>query len=206
MNAALSQREVVGYFPSIKESIQGRYGILEEYLERDDAYWKDSDLWDIKKPIFMGKPLYGIRHIDFSEFVNEQIKNEVKYFVVSAFKEERMTLSTLANVSQRIVKLGAFVSRDYKETKSLAELRDKEKFTKKLTFDLRGSGIKEKQTIENYRSTASSIIDFLIDFYDEREETPKDIWGLKRIPGERVKRLIKEKYIHGGNGRGAIPL
>lgn len=171
---------------SIKENPQSRYGVLTEYLEQDAAYWKENDLWDIKDSIFIGKSIYGTRHIDFSEFTNEQIKNEVKYFVISSFKEERISLSTLANLSQRMLKLGGFISRDYKKAVSLGELGDKEKFVTKLIFYLRGSGIKEKQTIEIYRSTVFCIIEFITDFYDEREETQKDIWELKRIPGARV--------------------
>jgi integrase len=165
---------------------QSKHDEIIEYLKQDNVYWLENDKWDFSEEFFIGKKIYDSRYIDFSSFNNEYIKNEVKYYILFGFKEKYIKKSNLLNVSYRLNPMGFFFEEYYKNIKSLTEIKDNnitliqwKSFLLKLNINTNGS-------LNVCNGVMISIFNFIKNFYDNREETEKDIWKSKNIKGVKI--------------------
>lgn len=164
----------------IKSNKQSKYDEIIKYLQQDDEYWLINDKWDLTKEFFIGEKFFGCRYIDFSNLKNELLKNEVKYFFVYKFKEKLLTNKGVVRLNSPL----KYFSQFYKGN-SISEL-DREKTYNKWRVFLVNKGIKFDINEKSYFWFSNYLIDFIKNFYDDREETEKDIWYSKNINGAKI--------------------
>ncbi|WP_023977082.1 tyrosine-type recombinase/integrase [Clostridium beijerinckii] len=182
----------------IKSNQQSKYEEIIGYLKQDDDYWLENDKWDLTKEFFIGKKIYRSRYIDFSSFNNEYIKNEIKYYILFSFREKYLTKVSILEMSYRLKPMGKFFDRYYNNALSLNYI-DNNYLVKWSSF-LVEKNINTENSLINCKSKMGSILTFIKNFYDDREETEKDIWNSKNIKGLKVSAssssLTKPKSIN----------
>ncbi|MBW9147334.1 tyrosine-type recombinase/integrase [Clostridium sp. CM028] len=170
----------------IKGNQQSKYDEIIEYLKQDNGYWLENDKWDLTEEFFVRKKVYTSRYIDFLSFKNELIKNEIKYYVLFNFKEYHLKKSQLLNISYRLNPMAIFIEKSYKDINSFNMIEDKNALLIKWKSHLLISNINTDNSLNICNSILSSLYDFIKDFYDDREETEKDIWYSKNIRGAKI--------------------
>lgn len=176
----------------IKSDKQSKYDEIIEYLSEDNGYWLENDKWDLTEDFFVGKKIYSSRYIDFSSFKNEYIKNEVKYIVLFFFKENYIKNTHLLNLSYRLNPIGNFFEINYKNIITLNEVKKEEILIKWRNYLVK-SNINTESSLNVCNGILTSILDFIKDFYDDREETEKDIWYSKNIVGLKIRATQNRK-------------
>lgn len=159
-----------------------KYEKIIEYLKQDDEYWLLNDVWDLTKDIFVGKKVENVRHIKFAAFKNEQLKNEAKYYFLFNFKNKLMMESSLISYGIHLGKLANFLNNE----KSFFSL-DKEKTNKAWKLFIINQGLKLYQQDGRLNSYTNFFINFFNEYYDDREETEKDIWYAAKITGAKIR-------------------
>lgn len=162
------------------------YEKMLSYLKQDGVYWMNNDIWDFKEDFFVGRIMYGTRYIDFRQFTNIRIKNEMKYYVIFNFKEKYIIESALTGLSQRMSLLSRFIGSKFPEAESMGCLEEKGSFLMRYSCYIRQNGVQTETSINTCCNTVGNIYDFFSHYYDEREETDKDIWYFRNIPGAKV--------------------
>ena len=165
----------------IKSSQQSKYDEIIKYLSQDNGYWLNNDEWDFTKEFFIGKKIYNSRYINFTSFKNNIIKNEVKYYILFSFKEKYLTSKSMLGVSYRLNPMGDFFDKYYKNISTLSSLND-DCIIKWSSFLIKNI-VSTESSLQICKSKMVSLLDFIKDFYDDREETEKDIWYSKNING-----------------------
>ena len=184
----------------IKGNKQSKYEEIIEYLKQDDGYWFKNDKWDLTKEFFCKRKIGGSRFINFETIKNEYLKNEIKYFFVYNFKNKLRTDYDLVRISVLIKHFSEMYKGD-----SLKEV-DKDKLFKKWLFLLNEKGLNTDFSGNKNISFFTSLIDFIKDFYDDREETEKDIWYSKNIKGAKISASGSKGAHHRGIVFSGIPL
>lgn len=159
----------------IKSNKQSKYDEIIEYLSQDNGYWLKNDKWDLTEIFFIGKKQNFYRYLDFSNFKNVYIKNEVKFFVIYSYKNKLLKASYVGEIGKTLRRLGIFLENEL----TLSSL-NKDRLMKKWKLYLIDNDIKLETRYYNF---LSSLMKFINDFYDDREETEKDIWYAKNIQG-----------------------
>lgn len=168
-------------FQLIKSNQQSKYDKIIEYLKQDNGYWLENDKWDLTKEFFIGKIIRGVTYIDFSKSNNEVIKNELKFFMLLSFKEKLLKSSQIARLRFSLIHLCDFIKVDSLEDFNLA------KDFNKWKIYLTNKGIKYcKENYGEYFTTLNVVVNFIKDFYDDRDEIEKDIWYSKNIDGAKI--------------------
>lgn len=167
-------------FQIIKSNQQNKYNEIIEYLKQDNGYWLDNDKWDLTKEFFIEMIICGYRYIDFSAISNNSIRNELKYYFLYSFKNKYLTNKVIVKQARVLKLLSEYLNNNSIKTFSTL---DKEKTFIKWKLFLINNGIKYSLTEARYFSFTNVLIDFIKDFYDDREETEKDIWYSKNIKG-----------------------
>ncbi|URZ05521.1 tyrosine-type recombinase/integrase [Clostridium felsineum] len=168
----------------IKSNQQSKYEEIIEYLKQDNGYWLENDKWDLTQEVFIGEKIYNSRYIDFSCFKNKYIKNEVKYYVLFNFKEKYLTNVSILEMSYRLNPMGGFFSKYYKDKISLIDINS-DCLIKGGNFLIQ-TNINTDKSLNICKSKMASLLHFIKDFYDDREETEKDIWYSKNIKGVKI--------------------
>lgn len=166
----------------IKNNQQSKYDEIIEYLSQDNGYWLENDKWDLTKEIFIGKKIGSNRYFNFERFDDICLKNEVKYYFLYNFKNNLIKLNTLNRQSGSLKNLSYFSNKYIKV--NTFDKADKEKIKIKWNIFLKEIDI--KITNAHMRDITNYIIDLTKDFYDDREETEKDIWYSKNIKGAKI--------------------
>ncbi|NFT07119.1 integrase [Clostridium botulinum] len=164
----------------IKSNQQSNYNEIIEYLKQDNGYWLENDKWDLTEDFFYGKKVGNSRFINFEPIENKYLKNEVKYFFVYNFKNKLRTDYDLIRISALIKYFSELYNGD-----SL-KIVDTDKLFKKWIFLLNEKGLNTKAFGNKNISFFTSLVGFIKDFYDDREETEKDIWYSKNIQGAKI--------------------
>ncbi|MGY5239596.1 tyrosine-type recombinase/integrase [Clostridium tertium] len=173
---------------------QRKYDEIIEYLNQDNGYWLEHDKWDLTEVIFEGKKVKVgttiFRYINFSKFINTQIKNEIKYYFIYHYKEKLLGIKFLLRISETFCQLSSFLNRYCLQEKSFENFNI-EKVNNKWIIHLFNNGFKANLkgtiTAQNYNYSINVIAMFINDFYDDREETEKDIWCAKNIKGIKLR-------------------
>ncbi len=173
----------------IKSNRQSKYEEIVEYLKQDDGYWLNNDVWNIKDEVF-DKEEYktGIYNIKLDFIKNETLKNEIKFYLVYSLKNKFISLSVILNEYQFAIKyLVEFFKINSMDESTFKNFNiDNDKW--RLFLINKGIKLNKNNKICNrtYRYSCNTISNFIKDFYDDREETEKDIWYSKNIKGAKI--------------------
>lgn len=173
----------------IKSNKQSKYDEIIQYLSQDNGYWLENDIWNVSDSIF-SKEEYktGVSSIKLDFIKNERLKNEVKYYLVYSIKNKYATLILILNERQYAIKyLIDYIEKFCSGSNSLNDISI-ENYKWKLFLINEGLSLNKKQEINNvtYRCIYNVLPNFIKDFYDDREETKKDIWYSKNINGAKI--------------------
>jgi len=168
----------------ISSNEQSKYNEIIEYLKQDKGYWLENDKWDLTEDIFVGKKIYNSRYINFSSFKNKIIKNELKYYVIFSFKEKYLTKKSILDMSYRLKPMANFFDVYYKNAISLNSVDDNVLI--KWSSFLIDTMINTDISLASCKGKMVSVLDFIKGFYDDREETEKNIWYSKNIKGAKI--------------------
>lgn len=172
----------------IKSNQRSKYDEIIEYLNQDNGYWLENDKWDMTEDIFMGhKPRNKERFVNFTNISNDYLKNELKYYFIFNWKEKLMTDKYLNVLSTALKQFSNYLNKYYSKIESFNYVeKDKFKFMFKNYLTIIGFRIENNKVSSAELNGILSVIDFIKDFYDDREETEKDIWYSKNIKGAKI--------------------
>ena len=165
----------------INSNQQSKYNEIIEYLNQDNGYWLENDIWDFTEKFFIGNKIYNSRYINFTSFKNDIIKNEVKYYILFSFKEKHLTSVSMLEASYRLNPMGDFFDKYYKNISTLNSLDD-DCMIKWNSFLIKNI-VSSEASLQVCKGKMVSLLDFIKDFHDDREETEKDTWCSKNIKG-----------------------
>lgn len=171
----------------IKSNQQSKYNEIIEYLSQDNGYWLKNDKWDLTEDLFIGKAVNTRRYIHFYNIQNEVIKNEIKFYLLFNFKNKYLTNIGIARLNAPLQHLSKFLTDG-----TLANL-DREKTESKWIDFLVKNGVSYNNRESTYFGLTNDLISFIKDFYDDREETEKDIWYSKNIKGTKISATSNRK-------------
>jgi hypothetical protein len=118
---------------------------------------------------------------DFSNLKSSRFKNEVKFYFLYHFKEELLKYNSLSVMGSALSHLSNCIN-----VNTLLDIDiDRTNIKWKLYFINQGIKYKGK-TNSNYFAFINNLMSFIHDFYDDRDETDKDIWDIKNIRGARI--------------------
>lgn len=164
-----------------------KYDEIIKYLKQDNGYWLDNDKWDLTKEFFMNEAVHNNRYINFSCFNNVFLKNETKYYILYNFKNKILTDRHIISSSNNFKNFSVFLNKYYFNINTFNDIEYNE-IHKKWIFYLSEIGIKVKRKDDRYSIVnILLLIKFIRNFYDNREETEKDIWYAKNIKGAIVR-------------------
>lgn len=171
----------------IRSNQQSKYDEIIEYLKQDNGYWLGNGKWNIYNNFEYDLDIArGKKYLDFSMFYNENIQLEVKYYYLYSLKEKLIIPITVIAKAQAVIKkLANYINK--KEYESIIELQNDN-----LKLFLLNENLTQKTT-KNYITQINEIVNFIISFYDDREETEKDIWYAKNIKGVKIN-ATQEKH------------
>lgn len=164
------------------EAPDGKYIQMTEYLSSEGRYWIDNDKWNMEADSFRqagintGKKKTGI-FADFSRYPSEQLKVEMKYFLLYSIKNRLLSVQNVyAHYRAAISQIGEWQG----------TIGPPESFCGLCVGtevpDCVGSA--EKKRI--YQTLKRDVAGFITDYYDERDEMEKDVWRAVKIPGARI--------------------
>ncbi|MBD7913492.1 tyrosine-type recombinase/integrase [Clostridium cibarium] len=170
----------------IKSNQQSKYDEIITYLGQDNGYWLENDIWDIECGVFkVVEYKVNSKNIKFDFIKNTILKNEIKYYIVYSLKNNYLSLSKVLNEQQYAIKyLINYIEKFCSNKNSFNDIVI-ENSKWKLFLVNEGLNLNKKQEIHNttYKCIHNALVDFIKDFYDDREETEKDIWYSKNIKG-----------------------
>lgn len=171
----------------IKSNQQSKYEEIIEYLKQDNRYWLENDKWDIYNNFYYDlHEARGKKYLDFSMLNNENIRLEVKYYYLYSLKECLLKSIYIISKAQAVIsKLSNYINN--KKYISVIELKDDN-----LKLFLLNENL-TKNTMISYLNQVNEIINFIINFYDDREETEKDIWRPQNIIGVKTSAVTLHK-------------
>jgi len=167
----------------LPSSEEAKYDQIVEYLSMDGGYWIENDTWDFRDSVFQEAGIYAAdrytKHLAFSDFTDEVLKNEAKYYVAFSLKTKALSASTVQqNCRKPLACLGKYVSGGNRPESFKSFVIT----NKQMEMHLRTMGIPEGLYLY-YRQFWNGLVSFLGRYYDDREETEKVIWYAANIPG-----------------------
>jgi len=163
-----------------------KYNQIVEYLKQDNSYWLNNNKWDFTEKCFAGNRIGGARYLDFTEIKSEIVKNELKYYVLFNYKENKLKIKYILNTSCRFKDLGSFLDKYYHGVSIYSILNKNNLMTKWSNYLFNVAKLTNTTNLSLGTDSLSRIYDFLDRYYDEREETAKDTWNANNIKGARI--------------------
>lgn len=170
------------------EGSYGKYQEMTEYLSTEGGYWLKEDIWRMEADSFeeagIKIPEKGRNWTlaDFSAYQSENLKLEMKYYYLRSMKGKWLTANGLyRNYGRAVQNLGKHMSK-----MGLESLNGLEGIPDPAWL--------EGTELSSYQYLYHAASEFITDFYDDREETEKDVWVLARIPG--AKQSAAGKRLH----------
>lgn len=162
---------------------------IERYLSAEDGYWIQNDIWRTDAEAYRTGVVRESRRegtlADFTECQDVYMKLELKYYILYSLKSQwrspayvqDVLMSVIRLVGRNVVSSGAYSS--FEEI----EIRTKESLPEDTEPTVRAT----------YVGFLNGIQAFFADYYDEREETEKDVWHALRIPGVKLSAAMKRQ-------------
>lgn len=174
-----------------------KYGQILLFLDEDEGYWLENDTWDVRDSVFSTCGITSsnrnpTKQINFSTFKDKRFKNESKFYLAYSLKNRHLSPFTVFNCYKAPLHyLASFMNVHGKEMSiSGMEISDIQ-----LARFLKNSGVytgkSGREAYKNYLLFKNGLVAFITAYYDEREETEKDVWIAVNIPGARVSAAEK---------------
>lgn len=149
---------------------------IYSYLE---GYWYENDIWELENRAFKDArietgELTGIL-ADFSTFRNENLKAEMKYYLLNALKERVLSVSNVRKHYQEAIK---DIGKNYADNSFEG-------------LDVKPAAFMGKERSRLYEQMQRNAIRFFTDFYDDRPELERDKWRARLIPGVKMSAASK---------------
>jgi len=164
-----------------------KYEQMTEYLSSEGGYWRNNDKWYFdadsfqKAGIKITEASKGLM-ADFSEFHSEELKTEMKYYLLFCMKEKHLTARGICNNYKRaITNLGIEMGK--------TGIRSFDGLGKECSIPEKLGAIEKRA----YQSLYMGVVSYITDYYDERPETEKDVWHALRIPGIKISAADKRQ-------------
>ncbi|MCD8395878.1 MAG: tyrosine-type recombinase/integrase [Lachnospiraceae bacterium] len=165
----------------LNEGFDNKYNQMVEYLEADGRYWIDNDQWSLEAEAFRqagintGKETEG-NLVDFSTFPERNLKTEMKYFLLYSMRNKLLTAGN--------------VLRHYRDTvREIGQKREGNELPDSfagLKVEASTDTQKGKERSRLYGILIRDAVRFFEDYYDDREETEKDVWHASRLTGIKI--------------------
>lgn len=165
---------------------------MREFFEQN-PYW-ERDVWDIRDedfPLDTSKHKVLTKRINFGQLTNPYVKFEIKYYLAFRLMDETLSLSSVLGYNPALKQLVGFIDDKLPTIRSIVEIPfDKALMLYRTYLISKGKKIeleieKDGQTYEThspYITFFKQMYEFLYyDFYDDREETEKDIWDVRKL-------------------------
>lgn len=174
-----------------------KYGQILLFLEEDEGYWLGNDTWDVRDSVFATYGLNRInrnptKQIHFSTFKEERLKNEAKYFLAYSLKTRVFSLISVFNGFKAPLEYLASFMNTHGKVKSFngVEISDMQlvRFLKNREIC---TGKSDDEAYKNHIRLKNGVNTFITAYYDDREETEKDVWIAANIPGTRLSAAEK---------------
>lgn len=167
-----------------------KHEMMIEFLSAENGYWLENDVWrsDSKAYLMSGfknSQVYNGVLVNFSSFSNEVLKLEMKYYLLISMKKHWKASSYVQRRLKKIVRIaGEMVASDdrYYSFYGMDE---------SVCCNVPENFSEEDKRI--YHALMAETLSFYAEFYDEREETEKDIWHAHRIPGIKISAAFKRQ-------------
>ncbi|BAF60092.1 hypothetical protein PTH_2659 [Pelotomaculum thermopropionicum SI] len=163
---------------------------LQEIEETLSGYW-EKDRWVITDPIFdefrPERWTLTNKTIDFSR-LQPGIKGEVKFFFVHRLQEHTLRLKTAVVYGVCFARLAEFLERAYPRIKSFTDLEIEKAMIRWRSYLIeQGFKINKDSRLSSneYETLLQQVYQFMVNFYDEREEFEKNVWDVRKIPGAK---------------------
>ncbi|AGK97708.1 tyrosine-type recombinase/integrase [Clostridium pasteurianum] len=172
----------------VKRGQVNKYEEIITYLSQDECYWLNNDVWDVTKEIFIGDKVHNCKHINFENFNNVLLKNEIKYYLLYNFRNKNLTGQYMMSLANGFKHFSSFLNKYYYNVNSFNDIEYKE-IENKWKFYLANNSVKVNMQKSGGQTIISIllVIKFIIKFYDNRDETEKDVWYIKNIKGVNVR-------------------
>jgi len=172
-------------------AIDDKYSRMIEYLSSEEMYWIDHDQWYLESDSFRQAGINTEKRktgklADFSKYQSEQMKNEMKYFLLYSMKNELLSVLSLTNQTVSIRQMGNLLDSGH-QTGSFADVNTEDE--KAVLADK----IAEKGRF--YQILKRNVTRFIKDYYDDRTEIQKDIWHAANIPGVKISASAKRQKV-----------
>jgi len=167
------------------------YTAMVSYLSEENGYWLLNDTWRADAKAYVSAGISPVKRqntvvVDFSSFQNADLKLEMKYFLLYELKNKWKSPFYLQNIQKTAVSLiGERLGSDPRISSFIQYADD----TDQDELDESVCAAPRKQ----YQVLRKQVIAFFMDFYDEREETEKDVWYALRIPGIKLSAVLKRE-------------
>jgi integrase len=161
----------------------------QEIKETLKGYW-ENDQWDITDHIFdefrTKKSTSTSKTIDFSR-LQPGIKEEIKFFLVRRLQEHTLQLQTATSYGSHLNRLATFLVQAYPGIRSFAELEREKAMIRWRSYliDQGFSVNKSRLSSHTYETLVRQVYEFIVNFYDDREEFVKDVWDMRKISGAK---------------------
>lgn len=168
-----------------------KYHEMKKYLLSEGGYWLREDKWMIESEAFekanlkAGKYRNGLL-ADFSAYTKERMKIEMKYYLLYSMKNKILSPFHVYNVMTTVIRM---VGENLVNRGNYDSFREMESDGTEILKDPVTPCVFRK-----YETLKQQVVSFFGDFYDEREETEKDVWHLARIPG--IKQSAASKRLN----------
>ena len=177
---------------ALKMQPDPRHEMMIEYLSSDGGYWLENDEWMANSKAYISTGLRKVRFpessiVDFSNYNNEALKTEMKYFILYGMKNKCRSPYILQNMQKSAVRLIGERLGSNLTVSSFSEYVGTDE------SDIPDESVGEAP-LKEYKKLRHGIIAFIADIYDEREETEKDVWHALRIPGVHLSAVMKRRH------------
>lgn len=168
-----------------------KYYEMTKYLSSEGGYWLREDKWMIESEAFVKSGLQAGKYrngllADFSAYTKERMKIEMKYYLLYSMKNKILSPFHVYNVMTTVIRMVGENLVDRGSYDSFGEMESD------------GTEILKNPVtpcvFRKYETLKQQVVSFFGDFYDEREETEKDVWQLARIPG--IKQSAASKRLN----------
>ncbi len=175
---------------ALKLSRNPRQVEMEEYLSAEGGYWLQNDIWRTDSEAYKASGLRESRRdgilADFTGCRKASMKLELKYYILCSLKNQRKSPAYIQDVLMSVIRL---VGQGIASTGTYSSFEETgQSITEELPEDI-------EPTVEAlYRGGLKGIQSFFADYYDDREETEKDVWQVLKIPGVKLSAAMKRQH------------
>ncbi len=174
---------------ALKLPLNPRQAEMEKYLSAEGGYWIRNDIWRTDSEAYKAGGLRESRRdgvlADFTGCQNAYMKLELKYYILCSLKNQWKSPAYVQDVLMSVIRLvgqNAASSGAYSSFEEIGQ-----SIAEPLPEDT------EPTVAALYAGFLKGIRAFFTDYYDDREETAKDVWHALKIPGVKLSAAMKRQ-------------